>query len=144
MRVGVTGTRDGPTPWQRDLLCWLLTQYPDVTLLHGDCVGTDALAHDAAEALGLPIEIFPPVDASRRAFKKALIVHPPKPYRERNRDIVNSSDLLLAVVPGPESQFPRSGTWMTVRMARKVGLVHVIIWPEPQPGQAGALPGREE
>ena len=43
----------------------------------------------------------------------------PKPYLDRNRDIVDACEVLLATPDGPERL--RSGTWSTVRYARKIG-----------------------
>lgn len=43
-------------------------------------------------------------------------------YRARNERIVRESGVLLAFPEGPEESFPRSGTWMTVRIARKAGI----------------------
>jgi len=48
----------------------------------------------------------------------------------RNRDIVAASDALLAAPEGPEASYPRSGTWATVRMARRAGLPIQIVWPD--------------
>lgn len=57
----------------------------------------------------------------------ADVILDPKPPLERNKDIVNVCDILLAAPKGPEEQ--RSGTWSTVRYARKVGKPVVIFWP---------------
>jgi len=40
------------------------------------------------------------------------------PYRPRNIMLVQFCDKLVAVPEGPEHAFRRSGTWMTVRIAR--------------------------
>lgn len=42
-------------------------------------------------------------------------------YRARNEEVVRLSDALLAFPEGSEEDHPRSGTWMTVRLARKAG-----------------------
>jgi predicted Rossmann fold nucleotide-binding protein DprA/Smf involved in DNA uptake len=51
----------------------------------------------------------------------------PLPYLERNHAIVNESDFLIAAPDGPETL--RSGTWATVRYARKVGKRVLVIMP---------------
>lgn len=51
-----------------------------------------------------------------------------KPNLVRNKDIVESTDVLLACPKGPEEL--RSGTWSTVRLARKQGKRVVIFWPD--------------
>jgi predicted Rossmann fold nucleotide-binding protein DprA/Smf involved in DNA uptake len=48
----------------------------------------------------------------------------------RNRIIVDGCDVLLAAPSGAERDNPRSGTWMTVRYARKRRKRIVIVWPD--------------
>src|SRR6185295_3683952 len=47
---------------------------------------------------------------------------------DRNHDIVDETQMLIAAPKGPEEQ--RSGTWATVRYARKLGRRIVIVWPD--------------
>jgi len=47
---------------------------------------------------------------------------------ERNSDIVADSDLLLATPRFYEEEL-RSGTWATVRRARKANKPLIIVWP---------------
>src|SRR2546421_4680099 len=86
---------------------------------HGDCVGADEEFHLLCLALGAVIIVHPPSDGSQRAYCK----HPDevldeRPYLSRNHDIVDASDLLIAC-PSSEDEKLRSGTWATVRYARK-------------------------
>ena len=46
------------------------------------------------------------------------------PYLERNKNIVNAVDFIIAAPDGPEKV--RSGTWSTVRYAKKVGTKGVV------------------
>ncbi len=51
-----------------------------------------------------------------------------KPYLARNRDIVNAADVLIAG-PGGMEEIMRSGTWATVRYARKKQKPVIIVYP---------------
>jgi predicted Rossmann fold nucleotide-binding protein DprA/Smf involved in DNA uptake len=125
----VTGTRKPLTAQQSACLVqWIHDlQGKDVTLHHGDCVGADQYAHALALAHGLYIEIHPPKQVQHRAFCKGDVVHETKEYLVRDQDIVDAVTLLVALPEGPERL--RSGTWATVRMARKAGKPVNIIWP---------------
>ena len=45
---------------------------------------------------------------------------PPKPYLKRNEDIVNKCDVLIACPIDKNKEILRSGTWATIRKARKL------------------------
>lgn len=100
-------------------------------LNHGDCVGADALAHDIALEIGLSVMVYPPIQKKYRAYCTGprVIIHPEASYRYRNTSLVNSGHVLLAL-PNKNSESMRSGTWMTVRMARKTGLKIVVCYPD--------------
>lgn len=118
IRVGFTGTQLGMTDAQKARVDQLFAEfeYGAVEFHHGDCVGADEEAHDLAENHSFDLEIHPPDDDSKRAFCHAPVIHEPKPYLVRNRDIVDSTEVLLACPNGEERL--RSGTWATVRYAR--------------------------
>ncbi len=119
MKVGFTGTRSGMTETQRDKITALLRELSATELHHGDCIGADADAHHIAQALGIPIIIHPPSDPKARAFcEGATKTHPSKAYLTRNKTIVEQTDALVAAPYGPEQR--RSGTWATIRHARKL------------------------
>jgi len=127
--AGFTGTRNGMSAAQKRALEDLLVGRSVRHLHHGDCTGADAEAHDVAIRLYVIPVIHPPTDPTRRAFKSAPASHlrEPLPYLERNHAIVNESDFLIAAPDGPETL--RSGTWATVRYARKVGKRVLVIMP---------------
>lgn len=127
IRVGFTGTREGMTRRQQDQVHRLLIDSGCSEFHHGDCVGADAQAHALAEDLGLRIVIHPPDDPEHRAWRLACIVRDPKPYLARNRDIVNGCDLLIAAPRAPEAR--HSGTWSTVRYARKRAIRIEVVYP---------------
>ena len=125
---GFTGTREGMTTQQMGHLASLLKH--GKVLHHGDCVGADAQAHNIAQGLGYTeIILHPPKHNIWQAFcKGALEILPARPYLERNHDIVDACDTLIAA-PKQEQEQQRSGTWATIRYARKVGRRVVILRP---------------
>jgi hypothetical protein len=95
---------------------------------HGDCVGADAQFHELARAKGLISIAHPPTDSKYRAFCKDGTQLAPKPYLERNHDIVNACDVLI-VCPKERTEVLRSGTWATYRYGRKQGKKVKLILP---------------
>ena len=122
MIVGFTGTEKGMTSAQKQTLCLLLDSLDVTEFHHGDCVGADAEAHEIALDRGIRIVIHPPTDSKKRAFcKGAVEIREPKPYLDRNHDIVDEGDGALIATPFEEKEILRSGTWATVRYAYKMG-----------------------
>jgi hypothetical protein len=105
----------------------------DVTEFHhGACVGADADAvsccqnYTTASIIAHPCNLTKCVSVpSLRASNHA---HGEKPPLDRNRDIVDAADILVACTKGSEEL--RSGTWSTIRYARKCGKPIVIFWPD--------------
>jgi hypothetical protein len=138
--VGFTGTQRGMTPEQKkNVLYELLSngRRPSVAH-HGDCIGADADFHYIVSRrlqVGDKIVIHPPVDPSKRAFMDRILfkckveVLVPKPYLERNHDIVDAADFMIAT-PGEREEQLRSGTWATIRYAKKRGVPLRIIYPD--------------
>lgn len=132
--IGITGTREGCNAAQlselRERLVRLrATDYPRTTTLHhGDCVGVDAEAHEIALELGMTVECHPPNEPRHRAYTTGWhTLWREQSYRMRNMAIVEACDILLAVPERPESTAGKSGTWMTVRMARARHVKTVVI-----------------
>ena len=138
VRLGFTGTRYGMTPAQMakvdDIVSFEVTE-----VHHGDCVGADHDIHRIAKTSGIPTVVHPPSDQRLRAFTDGDTVLDPKEYLARNRDIVDSTDMLLAT-PMETSPQPKGGTWYTIRYARSQGKRVVIVWPS---GKAEALASDE-
>lgn len=135
MNIGVTATREGLTAAQaeafRKLLGSLMQGTPAVTyyLHQGDCVGGDAECSAIARELGCKIASHPPTIDRHRAFVPADVEMPPKPYLERNEDIVDQTEVLVAMPKGYEEE-QRSGTWATIRYCHKKGRRPWVIWPD--------------
>ena len=141
MKVGFTGTEKGMTELQLAALrrCLIVDDLREFH--HGDCIGADAQAHDLVVQIALAhdlmferqpvIVIHPPIKAVKRAFKQPGYVHDALPYLDRDRAIVDGTDILFATPDGPEPQRKRAGgTWYTVRYARRAGKPIRIVWPD--------------
>lgn len=98
-------------------------------LHHGDCDGSDHLAHGVAREAGWSVAVHPPIDARLRAFCGGDREWVAKPFLERNRDIVDTTIGLIAAPASFDEQL-RSGTWATVRYARRRGKRIKIILPD--------------
>ena len=132
LHVGFTGTQRGLTTAQRDslerLLAHLKALHESVSLHHGDCIGADTEAHRAAVGLGYYVVLHPPLKDDKRSFCKADEERLPLPYLDRNEKIAQACILLIAC-PKENAEQVRSGTWATVRRARKFGKKIVVIPP---------------
>jgi hypothetical protein len=128
MRIGFTGTRQGMSAAQCAALKGILEDEAMgfTEFHHGDCIGADAEAHDIAATAGVEIVIHPPKEDALRAWKNSPRVLEPRPYLARNREIVRQCDLLIAA-PAEDVEQIRSGTWSTVRHARRMGKLVWII-----------------
>ena len=92
-------------------------------------MGVDEQAYDIARALGRAVVIHPASLPNQRAFKSAQDIRQPKPPLVRNKVIVRETGLLIAA-PAQAIEQHRSGTWSTVRYARKMGRAICIIRPD--------------
>lgn len=131
--IGFTGTREGVTNTQREALMDYLIQLNPQVAHHGDCVGADAVFDNMCAMLGIHRFAWPGLDregrSPSRAFCQAQVIEEPRPYKTRDRIIaVKGVDGLIACPKGPEQL--RSGTWMTVRIARNIGRQITIIYPD--------------
>lgn len=116
------------TQRQKDALTGWLRTFPAARFHHGDCVGADEQAHDIALEAGLLTVGHPPTVLRYRAFTDVQEIHTPRPYIERNHDIVDVASILFAA-PVTAEERVRSGTWATVRYARKTNVQVIILAP---------------
>jgi len=133
MIVGFTGTQKGMTSVQIDTFCRVFRSLDPIQLHHGDCIGADEYAHNAALILGIPVVLHPPDVPTKRSFLgksnmpgAQITTLDEKPYLDRNKDIVDASDILIAT-PRSAKQVVRSGTWATVRYAQSKRKIVVLI-----------------
>lgn len=130
MKLGFTGTRRGMTPAQRAGCIIHLQRLAPKELHHGDALGADAEMHAIAVEHDVRVVVHPPLTSAQRAFCESDVIRPELPFMTRNRAIVDETDVLLAAPHGPEAKAPRSGTWRTIRYARRSGKPVVIVHPD--------------
>ena len=134
MKVGFTGTQQGMTDRQVGAFVSCLYGWSFMSEFHhGDCVGADEQAHGFVYRQGiegLAIVVHPPVDPKKRAncSDEVTTILPAKEYLQRNKDIVDACDLLVAAPRTPHEEL-RSGTWSTVRYARLKGVPVIVLDP---------------
>lgn len=128
MRLGFTGTQEGMTEMQSQFVFNTMMDLEPTEAHHGCCIGADA-TFDAmlGYSVNCTVHGHPPIKAHKKADCYCDVWHEPKEYLERNRNIVDATDVLIAAPKGPEEM--RSGTWSTVRYARKLKRPIFIVWP---------------
>lgn len=133
MRIGFTGTQRGMAKPQFGAfvreLAGLVTDPYETEFHHGDCIGADAQAHDAADAMSLWTVKHPPLNTSKQANKVTKATNPRLPYLVRNKNIVIDTEVLIGT-PGEMEEQLRSGTWSTIRFARNMKKAVKIIYPD--------------
>ena len=140
--LGFTGTRHGMTlrQWERvERIIQGLTKMGGHHTWHdGDCIGADAQAHAVVKKikvkfgsnkirmLGHPSNL----DEKYHANNSFDYRYPPKSPLARNKDIVEESKVMIAA-PNEFDEVKRgSGTWATIRHARKLNKPMFIVWPD--------------
>lgn len=132
--IGFTGSRDGLSARQYNRLRVafkrLLPEAPGY-FHHGDCQGADEDMHKLVREMfpWCVIVIHPPDNPARRAFCQGDVVLEPKPYLQRDWEIVNTADILFAA-PKSMTEERRSGTWATIRYSRTRGVPIKIFYPD--------------
>lgn len=102
----------------------------------GDCIGADKEFHDIAKSLGHWSVGHPPLNFYKRAFCDFDEERRPQEFLVRNKIIVDESDQLIATPKGFVEEL-RSGTWSTIRYARKNVTSIVIVWPDGRVTEEG-------
>ena len=126
--IGFTGTQSGMNQFQKMAVLAYLNLIDPVEVHHGSCIGADAEFH-AMTVDKYETHVHPCTLLTKQApHPGATFVYVAKEPLERNRDIVNESLLVIATPRGKER--PRSGTWMTVNYARKLGRPLLIVYPK--------------
>jgi predicted Rossmann fold nucleotide-binding protein DprA/Smf involved in DNA uptake len=144
VRIAITGTRNVDLAMPKRIAEALEAYDPsEDQIITGAAIGVDAIAAREASNMGFDVTTIVPsergqVEPSWRTWADRAIELPPsrEPYRDRNEMMVGMADRVLAFVEYPE-QHPRSkrsGTWMTIRIARRQGK-HVILDVMPHDGE---------
>src|ERR1700690_2431268 len=123
MHIGFTGTQKGMTNKQFARLTRLFLELDNsepISIHLGDCLGSDLECACLAHSLGFNPICHPPKNNSKQAFWEGYsFTFPAKDYLERNHDIVDESKLLFACPSTFKEEVLRSGTWATIRYAKK-------------------------
>ena len=132
MNYGFTGTRAGMTERQQHGLDLILCDHSTTTasFQHGGCHGADAEAHKIAAPHAARC-VHPGDKDQHRGWSMRsdyAVLRAWKPYLERNHTIVDICDVLIAAPKTPTEEL-RSGTWATIRYARKIGRPVIILDP---------------
>ncbi len=134
-KVGFTGSRDGLSQPQKTAIRQWLKANPPTEIHHGGAIGADGEFAEAAVdavAIGeeLPNEVCHPSNLKGTQMQACTAeeIRKPLPPLKRNQNIVNSVDVMLASPKGPEEV--RSGTWSTIRFAKKQKKPLFIFWPD--------------
>ena len=128
LKIGVTGSRDfSNKEIVKNAIGKIKSEFVDYLfeLHHGDCLGADELCHEVSIEEGFKVVIHPPNKKSCRAFCEGGEVLKEKSFLARNKDIVDSCDILLAF-PKTNKEVLRSGTWATIRHGRKTNKEVII------------------
>lgn len=134
--VGFTGTRRGMTLIQLESVASLLSALVTVSqqqtfLHHGGCHGADRDMHDI---FGFPTRtiIYPSSHEQWEWAQKqrAYLVCPIMAPLDRNRLIVAAANVMIAT-PAQRNELSRgSGTWATIRYARRAKVTLYVCWPD--------------
>lgn len=134
MKVGFTGTRDGMTDAQYVSFRQWFADSGATEFHHGCCSGADAVAgvrvydsYPFVRVVGHPSDLKAMTETE--AVAKCHELHGPKPPLDRNRDIVDACEVLVAC-PKSRTEERRSGTWATIRYARRQKRRIVFVWPD--------------
>jgi deoxyribodipyrimidine photolyase len=106
---------------------------------HGDAIGADAQAARIAKDLGYYLICHPghPKDKTNTMYRAFTNfndeVQESKPFIKRDRDIVDETDSMVATPVGEEEI--RSGTWTTIRYAKKKRKEVKLIMPPFKPSR---------
>jgi len=145
-KFGFTGTRELPTRAALESFALKLCDLADeafteaegindgiarrVEWHYGMCVGADMLAAELADSAGFWLVGHPPTNRKLIALRpKPHDQMPPLPYLERNKAIVQNAQALIAM-PRTTDEELRSGTWSTIRYARRIKRPVLIVRPD--------------
>jgi hypothetical protein len=137
MIVAFTGTRAGMTDNQKRELWEFLQAEKPTWAYHGNCIGADndfhveLLSYRAINKPWIYIEVYPCDIIQQQAdcCGTADIINPIERPLVRNRMMVDRCDVLIAC-PRTMTEELRSGTWATIRYARKLKKRIVFLRPD--------------
>jgi len=125
LKIGFTGTRHGMTNVQKKEFEKIINSKEIEEFHHGMCIGSDEQAHQIIKNKNIKVIGHPPTYKKFIANCSCDITMKPFNYLHRNKNIVDDTDIIIATPDVKEKV--RSGTWSTVRYARKKGKRIYII-----------------
>lgn len=128
MKIGITGSRNGVSDAALDRFKRLMNANNVDEIHHGDCKGTDEIIHNLY-CEKVKMVIHPPKNSSLRAYCQSDDIKECYDYLERNNNIVEQVDVLVAFPDSYEEKL-RSGTWYTIRRAKNFGMQCIIIFKD--------------
>lgn len=129
MKLTMTGNRGGMSEQAQEYLRRFIESNTISEVHHGDCVGSDKTFHAIVKEYGIKIIIHPPKNSTQRAYCDGDIIMNEKDYLVRNKEMVDTADLIIAFPASDKEEF-RSGTWSTIRYARKKKKALIIVYPD--------------
>jgi hypothetical protein len=128
MRIGFTGTQEGMSQHQKEQFVLKMLELQPTEFHHGDCIGADADAHDIVREFfpNVKIVVYPPILTKKRAFKQGDEFKEPESYITRDYKIVDAVEFLIGT-PKSNQEVIRSGTWTTIRYARRTNKSHIVL-----------------
>jgi hypothetical protein len=131
LKVAFTGTQFGMTLYQRSILGPVLLGLEKFQFHHGGAAGADTEAHGIAYDAGCrDLHVWLPIGKTWAPMPFTTIHHTGLGALRRNHFTIYGADLLIAT-PRQAREIRRSGTWATVRAARKAGIETKVLVPQP-------------
>lgn len=112
MNIGFTGHRNRIA--DPDSIRKILKNYPGCTVIHGGALGFDAQADEISREMGNACVVIRP---DYKTF------HPKRAPLERNKTIIERSDLIVACYDGRKT----GGTYQAISYAKKLGKRVVLL-----------------
>jgi len=119
-KLGFTGTREGLNEAQTSWLRAFLFENPPDQAGHGACMGADIDFHNLVREVvpSCKIIAWPSTSNATRRECDADVVHDLMAPKKRDQLIVNFANYFVGC-PHTDYEITQSGTWMTLRMARR-------------------------
>ncbi len=129
-KIGFSGTQKGMNQKQKQAFDAIIAKIQPDEFHHGKCIGADEDAHHIVRETspGTKIHGHPCTITDKQVNLQVDVNHPVKEPIPRNHDIVDQTDYLIAA-PKSRLEELRSGTWSTIRYARKQGKRVTILYP---------------
>jgi hypothetical protein len=145
--ICTTGSRQGPTDAQKETFILLRGQMAYAHMRNGAAEGWDRFA---ATHWSMGDCEFWPSNSDQEYWARKFVsgsevhrVHAIRAPLDRNRTMVNESHGVIAA-PMSSAEVMRSGTWATIRYARKAGKPVLVIWPNGEIVFDGSMLGPPE